>query len=62
MHDLSRAAAWADRLVLVAGGRIAGEGRPGEVLASAAARDAFGVRILGHETGAGRVYTYEAID
>ena len=62
MHDLSRAAAWADRLVLVAGGRIAGEGRPGDVLASAAARDAFGVRILGHEIPAGRVYTYEAMD
>ena len=62
VHDLSRAAAWADRLVLVAGGRIAGEGRPDDVLASPAARDAFGVRILGHEIAAGRVYTYEAID
>ena len=62
VHDLSRAAEWADRLVLVAGGRIAGEGPPGEVLASPAARDAFGVRILGHETPAGRVYTYEGMD
>ena len=62
VHDLSRAAEWADRLVLVAAGAIAAEGPPGEVLASPAAREAFGVRILGHETGAGRVYTYEGLD
>ena len=59
VHDLSRAAAWADRLVLVAAGRIAAEGPPRAVLDGAAARDAFGVRILGHETPAGRVYTFE---
>ena len=59
VHDLSRAAAWADRLVLVAGGRIVAEGPPHAVLAGEAARDAFGVRIEGHETSAGRVYTFE---
>ena len=62
VHDLSHAAAWAERLVLVASGRIAAEGRPDEVLASEAARSAFGVRIRGHDTAAGRVYTYEGMD
>lgn len=59
VHDLSRAAAWADRLVLVAEGRIAADGPPHEVLGGEAARTAFGVRILGHETPCGRVYTFE---
>jgi ABC-type cobalamin/Fe3+-siderophores transport system ATPase subunit len=48
VHDLSRAAAWADRVVLMAAGRIAAEGTPAEVLGSEAASDAFGVRIRGH--------------
>jgi iron complex transport system ATP-binding protein len=48
VHDLSRAAAWADRVILVAAGRIAAEGTPDDVLASAAASEAFGVRIRGH--------------
>jgi iron complex transport system ATP-binding protein len=59
VHDLSRAAAWADRLVLVASGRIAAEGPPRVVLDGEAAQEAFGVRILGHETPAGRVYSFE---
>ena len=62
VHDLSRAAAWAERLVLVADGRVAAEGPPAEVLAGSAARTAFGVRISGHDTAAGRVYTYEQAD
>ena len=48
VHDLARAAQWADRMLLVAGGRIAAEGDPGTVLASEAASRAFGVRIRGH--------------
>jgi iron complex transport system ATP-binding protein len=48
IHDLARAAQWADRMLLVAGGRIAAEGAPGAVLASEAASLAFGVRIRGH--------------
>jgi iron complex transport system ATP-binding protein len=48
IHDLARAAAWAGRLVLVADGRIAAVGPPGEVLASEAASRAFGVRIRGY--------------
>jgi ABC-type cobalamin/Fe3+-siderophores transport system ATPase subunit len=49
VHDLARAAAWAQRMVLVAGGRIAAEGTPAAVLGSEAASRAFGVRIRGHE-------------
>ncbi len=48
VHDLARAAQWADRMLLVADGRIAAEGAPGAVLASEAASRAFGVRIRGH--------------
>jgi iron complex transport system ATP-binding protein len=48
VHDLSRAAAWADRMVLVAGGTVAAQGSPAEVLGSEAASRAFGVRIGGH--------------
>jgi iron complex transport system ATP-binding protein len=48
VHDLQRAAAWAGRMVLLAGGAVAGEGAPADVLAAAAAAEAFGVRIHAH--------------
>jgi iron complex transport system ATP-binding protein len=48
VHDLARAAQWADRMLLVAGGRIAAEGAPALVLGSDAASRAFGVRIRSH--------------
>lgn len=48
VHDLARAAQWAERMLLVAGGRVAALGEPGAVLASEAASRAFGVRIRGH--------------
>jgi len=61
VHDLSRAAEWAERVVLVAGGRVAAEGPPAELLGSEAASEAFGVRIRGHAIPAlGHLhYTYE---
>lgn len=43
MHDLDLAARWADRLVLMDGGKIAADGAPGEVLASRAFQDAFSI-------------------
>ncbi|MBN2369678.1 MAG: ABC transporter ATP-binding protein [Vicinamibacteria bacterium] len=49
VHDLQRAAAWAERTVLLAGGRIAAEGTPRDVLLSAACSKAFGVSVRGHE-------------
>ena len=48
IHDLQRAAAWAGRMVLVAGGRVAAEGTPHAVLAGEAAARAFEVAIRGH--------------
>ena len=45
VHDLPRAAAWAERLVLLRGGRIAAQGTPDAVLASPAASEAFEVTI-----------------
>jgi iron complex transport system ATP-binding protein len=48
VHDLARAAQWADRMLLVAGGRVTAEGPPAAVLGSEAAGRAFGVRIRGH--------------
>lgn len=48
VHDLPRAAAWADRIVLLAGGRIVAEGAPDAVLASEECARAFDVAIRGH--------------
>ena len=62
VHDLARAAAWAERMLLVDGGVIAAEGAPDAVLESAAAETAFGVRIRGVATGDGRekLWRFEA--
>jgi ABC-type cobalamin/Fe3+-siderophores transport system ATPase subunit len=48
VHDLQRAADWADRMVLLAGGRIAADGPPDQVLVSAPCASAFEVVIRGH--------------
>jgi len=48
VHDLQRAAAWADRMVLLESGRVAAEGAPSEVLAGPACARAFGVDVRGH--------------
>jgi iron complex transport system ATP-binding protein len=48
IHDLARAAAWAERMLLLHEGRIAAEGAPDAVLATDAAARAFGVKIRGH--------------
>ena len=61
VHDLARAAEWADRMLLVASGRIAAEGEPGAVLESADAQEAFGVSIRGVAAvdGGERVWRFE---
>jgi iron complex transport system ATP-binding protein len=41
LHDLSLAAAWADRIVLLGHGRVAGEGPPAEVLTGALLSDVY---------------------
>jgi ABC-type cobalamin/Fe3+-siderophores transport system ATPase subunit len=48
VHDLQRAAAWAERMVVLARGRIVAEGLPADVLAGGECQGAFGVRIRGH--------------
>jgi len=45
VHDLARAAAWAERLVLLWHGRVTAEGPPDQVLAAPAAAAAFEVSI-----------------
>jgi iron complex transport system ATP-binding protein len=48
IHDLQRAADWAERMVLLAGGHVVADGSPEVVLASDACRRAFGVEIRSH--------------
>lgn len=48
VHDLQRAATWADRMLLLEEGRVADEGAPPDVLAGAACARAFGVDVRGH--------------
>ncbi|WP_279479376.1 heme ABC transporter ATP-binding protein [Aureimonas sp. SK2] len=45
LHDLNLAAGFADRLVVLSGGRIAGEGRPSAVLDDALIESVFGLRL-----------------
>ncbi len=45
LHDLNLAAAFCDRLVLLAGGRVVSAGRPADVLDGATLERAFGVRV-----------------
>jgi iron complex transport system ATP-binding protein len=61
IHDLPRAAAWAEHLALLAEGRIVAEGSPAEVLESEAAERAFGVVIHGVPVGEGpdRLWRFE---
>jgi ABC-type cobalamin/Fe3+-siderophores transport system ATPase subunit len=48
VHDLQRAAAWAQRMVLMDHGRVTAEGPPDAVLAGEACARAFDVAIHGH--------------
>ncbi|GLK66784.1 ABC transporter ATP-binding protein [Hansschlegelia plantiphila] len=45
LHDLTLASRFCDRLVLMADGRVIGDGAPAEVLTDAAAAAAYGVRL-----------------
>lgn len=61
VHDLQRAAAWAERMVLLDGGRVAGDGPPAAVLDGEACARAFDVAIRGHTVpGSGHpLYSFE---
>jgi iron complex transport system ATP-binding protein len=45
LHDLALAARWAERIVVLAGGRVRAEGAPDAVLTRATLREAFGVEV-----------------
>jgi iron complex transport system ATP-binding protein len=45
IHDLNLMAGLADRVAIIARGRLTSEGRPGEVLTEALFRDVFGVEV-----------------
>jgi iron complex transport system ATP-binding protein len=45
LHDLTLASRFCDRLVLMAKGRVIGDGAPGDVLTDVAAADAYGVTL-----------------
>jgi iron complex transport system ATP-binding protein len=53
VHDLPRAAAWAERLILLARGRVVAEGPPDGVLGGPAAAEAFEVVIRAERSGGG---------
>jgi iron complex transport system ATP-binding protein len=59
-HDLQRAAAWAERMVLLAGGRVVADGPPDRVLEERAS-GAFGVVVRGHAVAglAHRLFSFE---
>ena len=59
VHDLPRAAAWAERLVLLAQGRVAAEGPPASVLAGPAAAAAFEVCIRAEHLDGRPVYLFD---
>ncbi|HEU0093248.1 MAG TPA: ABC transporter ATP-binding protein [Vicinamibacteria bacterium] len=59
VHDLPRAAAWAERLVLLAGGRVVAEGPPAAVLAGPAAAEAFEVAIRAEHLAGRPVYLFD---
>jgi iron complex transport system ATP-binding protein len=63
-HDLQRAAAWAEHMVLIADGRVAAQGTPAAVLGGAAASAAFQVAIRGHAVPGlpHPLYTFEQTD
>jgi iron complex transport system ATP-binding protein len=61
VHDLQRAAAWAQRIVLLSHGRVVAEGLPGAVLASDDCARAFEVVVRGHAVSglAHALYSFE---
>lgn len=46
LHDLNQACRYADHLIAMKGGRIAGEGAPADVITAAMVEDVFGLRCM----------------
>lgn len=55
LHEVNYAAAWADRIVALRGGRVVGQGGPAEMIAPEALRAAFGIEVEVAEVGGRRV-------
>jgi iron complex transport system ATP-binding protein len=53
-HDLNLAAAYADRVIVLEGGRLKADASPVEVLSEKTVREVFGVHSEVHQTAAGR--------
>ncbi|HYD38772.1 MAG TPA: ABC transporter ATP-binding protein, partial [Allosphingosinicella sp.] len=48
IHDLDAAARYGDRMIVMAGGRVAADGAPAEILAGPAIAEVFGIeRVAG---------------
>lgn len=62
MHDLEAAARWADRVVLMADGRVLRAGTPREVLQPASVGEAFGVAVEVHWDGPGDGVRIRVVD
>ena len=64
VHDLQRAAAWAERMVLLSGGRVVAEGEPEAVLGGPECAAAFGVQVRGHRVAgvAHPFYSFEEME
>ena len=62
VHDLARAAAWAERMLLMTNNQITTENPPNAMLKSPAAEEAFGVSIRGVAIGDGteKLWRFEA--
>ena len=58
LHDINFAAAYADRIVAMAGGRVIVDGTPDEVIASAPLASIYGFRIPVHVVGGRRYALY----
>jgi iron complex transport system ATP-binding protein len=59
VHDLQRAADWAERMILLAAGRIEEDGPAAAVLTSPACARAFGVEVRRHALAGRELYTFE---
>lgn len=53
MHDLTQAASFADRILCLSGGRLAGDGTPADVLNAGLLRQTYRVRADIHDVGQG---------
>ncbi len=62
VHDLQRAADWAERMLLLEAGRVTAEGSPAQVLLGPPCSHAFGVSVRRHcPPGASPLYVFDQV-